>query len=173
MCEGIDHGQDADLATIDQSVRDKVHAPAFIDPARSGWLGPWLARKLRPSLDPHLETLLAVQPIHPLGIHMPPLPTQQDRQPLIAITRTTHGEVPQQQPKRSWIRPKAAVSVGTPTPLSHLACPSLAGPELLLQMPHFDPSLRGPQSFFRSTSWSICLSSVRSATRDFSRRFSS
>ena len=34
-------------------------------------------------------------------------------------------------------------------------------------------ALCGPQTFFRSASDSMCLSSVRSATRRFSRRFSS
>src|ERR1051326_9175290 len=66
-----------------------------------------------------------------------------------------------------------AIPKGSPMQPGHSACPPLAHLVAVLQILDELPAPRGPYSFFESTSCSMTLSRVKSATNRFSRPFSS
>ena len=98
---------------------------------------------------------------------------RQDRQASVAITRSRERELSQPHPQRCLILCSALVSMGASRPAGDAKSASLADAQLRLKAVNLPTPLGWPQSFFRSTSCSICLSKVRSATRPFRRRFSS
>ena len=132
-----------------------------------------MARELLPSLDAHFESLFAIEPVDAFRVHLPTLAPEKNRQPAIAIAWTRQGELSKTHPKRCLVWGLALVSMGTPGPAGDAHRVSLTHTQLRLKGVNLPTPLGWPQSFFRSTSWRICLSSVRSATKLFSRRFSS
>jgi len=85
----------------------------------------------------------------------------------VSKPRPRVGELPNPQPQRGLVpRPTAAIP-GRSTELRQRTGPRTADLERHLKPPGQLPTARGPQAFFRSASASMCLSSVRSATKRF------
>jgi hypothetical protein len=96
--KAVDHGQDTNPAFIGESIGDEVHRPALVHLAGTRRLDPNPARELLPTLDAHLEILLAVQAVDPLVVDPPTLPAEQDRQPAVAVARPARREIPELHP---------------------------------------------------------------------------
>src|SRR5437868_6262068 len=112
--------------------------------------------------------------MHPLAIHLPVLGSQERRDPAIAVPRMMPHQLQHPFHQRS-----IPVRIAREIPLcrtrlsEHLARPTLR--HLLqgrLRLLHRLPAARRAYHFPLIASSRICLSSVRSATAFFSRRFS-
>src|SRR5215471_7801375 len=92
----------------------------------------------------------------------------------MAEARSRARQLPQPHSHATVISPVRDVAKCRPTHADDVARSPLADLGMLLQ--HLFgplPPHSGPQGFFASTSCKICLSSVKSATTCFNRRFSS
>ena len=113
------------------------------------------------------------KPTHALPIHQPAFAAQQHPNPLIPKPWPRVGQIANPQPQRRsdpWPTrsiPRRSTELRQPTG------PRTADLEGALKPAGQLPAACGPQAFFRSASDSMCLSSERSATRRFSRAFSS
>ena len=171
---GIHDRQDSHRPAVGKRVVHEVHRPDLVRRLRPRLLDPprGTPPPLRPP-SPKAQSFLDVEPIERLVVDPPPLPTQVHVQRSIAGVNAKPGQLPQTPQERLPGRAAAPVtnersanSEGpTGSPLRH----SITG----LGPRHHDPALRGPYHFFRRASCSIVRSSVRSATIDFSFRFSS
>src|SRR5215470_19914194 len=172
-CEDILHRQDPDAPTVVQAIGHEVHTPPLIWAGRCGGTHPELAGALPPAVHPHAELLGAVQPIRLLVIDGPALSAKQDVQAPIAEARARRGQLPQPHPQRGQVPPLRAVVEGRAIALDDVARSPCGYPKRRYQIARHLAPPGGPQAFFWRTSWSMALSSVRSATTCFSRRFSS
>src|SRR5262245_54742798 len=153
---------------------NEVHRPSLV---RSCGRLPILAQLC---LDPALRRLvaqlqahLAVQPIDPLRVHPPPVPTQQRMDTTVAVAHSGGGDLPDTFTQMSLPGSTWAVVVGRSVDRQRTASTSNAylpsRPSMIHQLPPPDRL----QSFRRITSCSISLSSDRSATIFLSLPFSS
>src|ERR1700691_652118 len=121
----------------------------------------------------HAEIFFAIDSIHPFRVHPPAFTPQHHRQPPVAVTRPVAGEIAQALPQfvlgiaTALILVDPARDPRQPTSAAFIQLVRLTDAAYQL------PPRRGLQAFFDSTSCSMCLSSVRSATSVFSLRFSS
>ena len=110
------------------------------------------------------------QPLHALVIYRPALPTQQPRNPPIALPPRLRRQRddPGHQP---WliIRPPRPMPVGRPRLPQHSACPPLRHAQPVADQGHRLPASRRAQKFPEATSLRIDLSNAWSATNFFSR----
>ena len=153
---------------------DEVHAPALGRTDRHR-RRPSVQRDVLPSPDAHpqLQPLEAIQPTDALPIHHPAFSTQEHPDAQEPESRPGVRELADPHPQRGLVLRAAAAIPRRPTELRQMTGPHAADGE-----GHLDPAgqlaaLCGPQTFFRSASDRMCLSSERSATRRFSRPFSS
>src|SRR5579875_208264 len=119
----------------------------------------------------HAQPQFAIHALHLLMVHSR-LPVQIQMQAPVAQARMLSRQLPQPLLDLAVI-PPAPVSTARSRHRHQLADVALAGPELLQQAPHLCPPLYEPREFFRITDCSMSLSRLRSATRFFSRAFSS
>src|SRR5882724_4222466 len=169
----IDHSQNPKRSAIGQCVMHEVHAPALAGPGRHRRRAAVQGHVLA-SADPHahLEPVEVIEPAHALTVDRPALAAQHP-DPEIAEARPRVGEVPDPQPQCGLIARLTWPIPGRPTELGQPTDPPAAGPKGALKPRRQLLATSEPQAFFRSASASMCLSSVRSATRRFWRRFSS
>src|SRR5262245_9853988 len=121
----------------------------------------------------HFQPLLPPEPVHPLAVDAPALATQQGPDPSISVAR-----MPLDQLQHPGHQPGVLLlDLGRP-PLrrarlpQHPAGAALGHAKALAEEAYGLPALVGRHHFFWATSWSICLSRARSATRRFRRAFS-
>src|SRR5439155_26016799 len=101
-----------------------------------------------PLFPPHFQALLPPQPQHPLGVHPPALPTQERRDPPVAVAR-----IALRQPVH--VAHETLLLVVVPGPVAlhaavlprHAAGPPLRRSEGLLQAPDAGPTPRRAQKF--------------------------
>jgi hypothetical protein len=109
----IDHRQDAIRAPIRQLVADEIGRPALV------WTCRWTMRKalwtadLLPLHTAHLQVLLIVKPVDPLGVHLPSLPAQQYGQPPVPIAHMRSRHFPESRSQRFLQGPATGVPQGT------------------------------------------------------------
>src|SRR5260370_41829820 len=96
---------------------------------------------------------------------------QQHPDPQMSKPRPRVGELPDPQPQRGLIPCPTAAIPGRSTELGQPTGPRTADLERPLNPSGQLSTARGPQAFFRSASASMCLSTVRSATKRFNRAF--
>jgi len=85
---------------IEEPIRDEVHAPALVDASRLRSLAPGSATLVSSRrLNPHLQALLDVQPVHELVIDLPALSFEQRVQSAVAVPHPAGGQVPKSDPK--------------------------------------------------------------------------
>jgi len=122
-----------------------------------------------PAAHAKLQPVEPMQPPHPLAVDSPAFAAQQHPDTQMSKPRPRVGELSNPQPQRGLIpRPTAAI----PGRSSELRQPTglrTADLERALEPPGQLPAPCGPQTFFRSASASMCLSSVRSVTKRFNR----
>src|SRR5215467_1019469 len=152
----------------------EVHAPPFPRTRGARCGAPVQGDVLAPpDAHPELQPVEPIEPADALAIHAPSLPAQQDPDAEVPKPRPRLGQLPDPQPERGLIPrstppiPRRSTELGQPTGprAADLKCHVKPSGQL--------PTAHGPQAFFRSASDSMSLSSVRSATRRFSRLFSS
>src|SRR6185437_6007189 len=158
---------------VRQRVADKIHRPVLARRRRPGQRLPHPRRVPFSLAATQRQPLLPIQAQRPLVVHLPPLPAQQQVQPLIP------EPPPFRRPlQQALLEPRCRFRLG-PVALTrsmgrdHPAGPPLTQLQLLGEQPHGCPPGIGPQNFFDSTSRSPFTSSISSATRCFSSRFSS
>src|SRR6185437_1203387 len=158
---------------VRQRVADKIHRPVLARRRRPGQRLPHPRRVPFSLAATQRQPLLPIQAQHPLVVHLPPLPAQQQVQPLIP-------EPPpfRRQLQQALLEPRCRFRLG-PVALTrsmgrdHPAGPPLTQLQLLGEQPYGRSPGIGPQNFLDSTSRSPFTSSINSATRCFSSRFSS
>src|SRR2546428_13017421 len=131
--------------------------------------GPTLSARLVPQC----QAFFSIEAIHQLLSHLPTLPIQQHADFPVAVTNPSLSDLPNPQPQ---CRPRllhALIAEGRDRHPRHPARTPLAHPIAVVPIAHHRAAPRGRHSFFASTSCSITLSNVSSATSRFSRPFSS
>ncbi len=139
-------------------------------------------RALSPQLrfDPSLRNLVAELEVHLLvkaidsfRIDRPSVTSEQDMNTAIAVAHPCLADVPDLQLQLGLLAAPGLVDIQRPIDLQHRTC--APDRDLPVRRDRVDKlALAGrPQSFFDSTSWSMALSSDRSATIRFSLAFSS
>ncbi len=96
-----------------------------------------------------------------------------DTQPTVTPVRTRSRQITQPHPQLLMPGRHVPIPLRGAGKCQHATCPTFADFVAGLQARHRVPAAHRRQGFFRSTSCSVALSSVRSATSCFSRRFSS
>lgn len=129
-------------------------------------------------IQPQLQTFLLVETVNALMVEesvfdFPALAQQKQMQSLEAITYPRSCQIPQPDAKRRSIFGLAFITLGRTANPCQMACLSLTDAKADAQKLTQHPFLRRLYSFFAITSWSMCLSRDRSATRDLSFLFSS
>src|SRR5262249_45996640 len=119
------------------------------------------------------QLLFAVEPIDALVVHPMPLASQQDGEPAIPEPPAQLGQGSKSLPQGRRRIPVPPILPGRPGDADEPTGPALTHPKLGHDRPHRRPLRCGRQTFFRTSSLSAWLSKVRSATRRFSRPFSS
>lgn len=95
----IEHGEHAEPAPVDAPLVHDVHRPARV--RRAGRrLGPAVpVGGALPGLRPHEHALLRGAPGAPFGVHVPPFPVPENREPAIPEPHAAGREVPQPNPE--------------------------------------------------------------------------
>src|SRR5215470_10452004 len=152
----------------------EVHAPPFPGTRGARRRAPVQRLVLAPpDAHPELQSVEPIEPAHTLAIHAPSLPAQQDPDAEVPKSRPRLGQLPDPEPERGLIpRPTPPIPRRS-TELGQATAPRADDLKCHVKPSGQLPTTHGPQAFFRSASASMCLSSVRSATRRFSRVFSS
>ena len=180
--ELVDHHQHTKRPTIMGTFLDKVISPDMMAPARSK---PDTGTIIQPETTPlglsrrHLQPFSPPDPRDPFGIHMPPLGTQQGRDPAIAVTAKLAGKVDNRFSERYFvIRHFGNMPLGRAGLTENPTGPTLGNTECLLNMVDVVPTTLNAkersraQKFPDAASFRISLSSVRSATAFLSLAFS-
>src|SRR5450755_951883 len=124
-------------------------------------------------LVPQSQTFFPVQAIHQLLPHFPTFAVQQHPNLPVAVANSSLCDLPNPQPqRRPWFLP-TFIAEGRDRKPRHTTGTPLAHPVGVVPVAHHRAAPRGRHSFFASTSWSITLSNVSSATNRFNRPFSS
>src|SRR5271157_5738867 len=136
----------------------------------------WQPRHARTALAPplpHLQPFQPIEPADPLVIHPPALAYQPVMQPAIAKAPELLRQFAQPLPQPPVLRAPRPVSVRPSMQSDQPAGASLRDHDFRAHHYHrLLPHLRA-YHFFATTACNACLSNARSATRCFSRRFSS
>src|SRR5450432_3929179 len=131
------------------------------------------SRQALPFQPPYHQSFGSVQPIHALRARAESSLSRQRVQSPVPVawflTRQIHNLLAK---RRVVIRPRL-VTITAAIDCDQLAGPTFAHPELLTGERHIGPHAGKLHPFFRITAFSTSLSRLRSATRCFSRRFSS
>jgi hypothetical protein len=152
----------------------EIHAPAL------GWAnGHWSWAPMQghmfatPHPHPELQAIQTIESPYPLAIDLPAFPAQQDPNTLIAKPGSRMREIANAEPKGRLILGPTFPIPGRSTKLSQTTGPHTTHLKCPMKPVGQFPAAGGPQTFFRSASVNMCLSSERSATSRFSRLFSS
>ncbi len=111
--EGVDDGQNPQLAAGGELVMDKVHSPDLIRSRRRTAIVAQL--RLDPTLGclvPELETQLLVKSVDPLWIDIPALAFEQHMNPAIAVTHACLGDLLDPLDEAGLPGPSGAVVIG-------------------------------------------------------------
>ncbi len=152
----------------------KIHAPRF--PGSRGVRGRPAVQSdvlTPPHTHAHLQPVEPIEPADPLAIHAPSLPTQQHPDAEVPKPRPRVGQLPDPKAERGLILCSTSPIPRRSTELCQPVGPRAVDLERRLKPSSQLPAARGPHAFFRKASDSMCLSSVRSATRRFNGAFSS
>src|SRR6516165_593457 len=120
-----------------------------------------------------LQAFQAIPAINALLVHGPPLSTEHHVDAQVPKARSRMGDLPDPQAQRRLI---SGLALAIPTTVRELRESDRLAYTHRVTLPYplgQRTTARWPQSFFRTTSPRMCLSSVRSATRRFRRAFSS
>lgn len=141
-----------------QAVAHEVHGPLLVRPGRSGRYHAQMARPLATTLEPQRQPFLPVDALHPLVVHRPAFPAQQDVQPRAAKAPALLGQLPKADTQvRVGVRGQAA-PVGPPVELDQTAGPPLGIAVRRDDVAYSLTALGGLGQFFPSTSLSTWMS---------------
>src|SRR5208283_5619428 len=115
-------------------------------------------------LAPHGQPFLSVEPVYALMIHLPAFSLKQDMYTLITITHPGHCQITYPYPESSLLIFSAVVLISGSAKMKHITCPPCTYLVTHLQYFNLFSLLSRLKGFFRSTSCSICLSRLKSAT---------
>src|SRR6185437_10427409 len=169
----IDDGQDADPASIRESLRHEIHTPPLVGthcrPLRHALtLGSLLA-----PLGSHDQSFFGVEPVNALGIYFPAFPLEHHRQPPISVPDPAAGQFAQSHPQCILGISMMLVPQSRPVNRNQPRRVPLAQIVGLLRPLRQLATHARLQSFFATISCRMCRSRLRSATRRFSLPFSS
>lgn len=161
----INHRQHPKRLPVRQLVVDEIHPPPPSQ-AGHGRHRSAMERPLAtlPDPQPQLQRLEPVQPPDPLQVHPPPLASQQDNDAVVPEAWPRLGELPNAQAERPLV-----FCLARPIPRRQTTRPHATHRKRGRQPRRSRAPPRRRQTFVRSASASICLSSVKSATTGFSR----
>src|SRR5215467_4202433 len=152
----------------------EVHTPPFSGTRGTRGGAPVQGDVLAPpDAHPELQPVEPIEPADALAIHAPALPAQHGPDAEVPKPRPRMGPLPDPKPERDLILRSTPLILRCSTELRQPTGPRAADLKRHVKPSGQLPTTHGPQTFFRSASASVCLSSVRSATRRFSRLFSS
>src|SRR5262249_45691363 len=151
----------------------EIHAPLLVGGLCRWQQWPQGAHPLPADLAAHREPFEPIQAVHAFVIDAPTFPAQQGVQSSIAIADPHTCQLAQTHTERRLVIGAAAIPIRAPMAPDHPACSPFTYAKADAHEVHQRLLLRRLYSFFRSTSWSMCRSKVRSATSCFRRRFSS
>jgi hypothetical protein len=83
----IHHGQGSKPPAIEQRIRHKIHPPAFVELAGTGWENPQLTGPFLSPPQSDREAFFAIDPVDALLVHHPALSPQQHMDALKAKPR--------------------------------------------------------------------------------------
>lgn len=92
--EVVDHREDAETTTIDESIRQEVEAPSLVRPLRDRHWRPCAERPFAPATSAHLQPFLAIQAAKLLVVHGQTLAAHQDKQTAVAEPTADAGQFP-------------------------------------------------------------------------------
>src|SRR6185436_16726251 len=170
--EVVDHIQDAELSSVRERVAHEVHRPSCVD--AESWRQRLTADapQILAATPRELQPLLAVQPIDALVIHHRPSPSNPIEHQPVPDPRTFRRKLAHLLPQLSGlIRPRFVARRRT-VHRKHVSRPPLTDAKGASPMRGYKPARSGLHHFRDRASWSICLSSVKSATTRLSRPFS-
>ncbi len=158
-------------AFLDEVIGPDVMAPAWPKPDAGTVVEP------KPTafgvLRRHLQSFLAPDPRHALGIHMPALGSKQSRDPTIAVTTILTGKIDDGFGERRFIVGHLGnMPLGRTSLAENPAGTAFGNTQRFPDMMHAVPTTGSAQKFPDAASFRMSLSSVRSATAFFSRAFS-
>lgn len=127
------------------------------------------------SAHPHaqLEPLEAIPSPDPLPVDRPTFAAEQHPDSQVPEPRPGMGQIPNAQSQGRLVFGPTLPIPGCPPKLGQPTGPRTTHRERPVKPLGQFPATGGPQTFFRRASESMCLSSERSATSRFNRRFSS
>src|SRR5215216_7966242 len=114
-----------------------------------------------------------IKPVYPLEVDLPAFAHQQRVQAFVTVTHTRCSQVFQTQSQFCLRISPVAIVIDGPLQFQHPTGSSFRDLKTTAQKLRLDPFAHRLQNFFLSTSCSMCLSRVRSATSAFSFLFSS
>src|SRR5581483_3913582 len=170
--------QRAELTPARQRIVQEIHRPCLVRPRGRRQQHPCLRTDPPPAPpSPHHQLLLHIDPVHPLDVHLPAFPFEQNVQPpvspappLLSQFTQAHAQLLVDHCEPRWPRLIAHhrthnlhPPTGTP----------LRAPRSFAKHPHGFPFRLWAYHFFESTALNPTISSACSATSCFSLRFSS
>ena len=161
--------QQPESLPADQLIGQEVHAPDLIGlPSWRSCLAELNA--LPPTwLSPtDSQAFFTVEPVDELLVHDPPFTTQKNPEPLMPIVHPAGRQVTESSTKLGLLVTPALVAEARSSEPKYPACPTLGNAIRDLHLPHQNTLYRGPHIFLESTSCSIFLSRLTSATNCWS-----
>src|SRR6185503_16266804 len=171
--ELVHDGQDPKPSPIRHTLVHEVHAPPLVRRRGHGLRHAVSSCRSHTDFGPHHQTLFRVQPIDPLRVHPPPIPSQQHRESSIAETHPARGHLSQTYLQRLLRITMPLIPQRGPRHRQQPRDPALTDLIGRLRPAGQHTPVPRPYSFFRTISCSRCRSSERSATSRFSLVFSS
>lgn len=170
----IDDREHTERPAVGPLIVHKVYAPA-LPCAPCGRHRPAVPRPMAAlsHAQPYLQSLESVETAQLLQMHAPSLPAQQDENTRVAEARLRLGQLPNTKTEGRLIARAAPPIPRGPTEAGQSTGPYATDPKAILEPLRCGASTGRRHPLSRSASASTCLSSLRSATRRFSRLFSS
>src|SRR5215831_8880820 len=159
---------------VRQLIGDNIQGPGVLRSRHRGPMPPHggcFAPPRRPMTQG--QAFLPVQAIHEVLAHGPAFASEQHPNLAIAIAHAGLSELIDPLPERGAGIPMMAIPIGGPRTAGRSAGAAFADRIRRAQILHHHPPLRGPYHCFVSTSWSMTLSTDKSATNRFNLAFSS
>ncbi len=165
----IHYSQRPKTPTIKQIIRHEIHTPALIDMRQDRPLLAVCCTDMSAgALSAQIQPFQAINPVYFLVVNLPAFPSQLDMNARATIPYPGFRYFPDTQGYRPIVTPDLPV-VDSSALHQQPASPADTDTIYLLQKAHRLALLSRPQNFFFSTSCSISLSRLRSATSFFSR----
>lgn len=151
--EQVDHRQGSESLAVEQCVGYEVHRPAFVRRQRDRTLRP-VDSALMPlgALIPERQTVLPVEPIDPLGVDVPALPTEQHGDAPVTLTHAGVSDLLNALPERRLVGAFGLVLVHRAMQLDYAANPPFSDTIVPTQFVGHHAELGGLHSFFERTS---------------------